>query len=135
MMKMILTFPILLILLIGNIGCTTTGTVDWPRVCNEIDGATAVATDYQALTEPQSKEHEALGQVIKYGNQASQVACAVADVDQADKRARVTALLNEGLRIADELIDDLADEERKRQAQLALIVIRMGLRRAGFQLE
>jgi len=116
-------------------GCMTTGAVDWPRVCNEIDGATAVATDYQALTEPASREHEALGQVIKYGSQASQVACAVAEVDESGKRARVQALLNEGLRVADDLIESISDPKKKRQAQLAFIVIKIGLRRAGFQLE
>jgi len=120
-------------------GCMTVGggqkQVDWPVVCNEIDGATAVATDYQALTEPHSKEHEALAQVIKHGNQASQVACAVADVDQADKRAKVQTLLNKGLKVASDLIEDISDPKKKRQVQLAMILVKMGLRRAGFQLE
>jgi len=134
-MKMIMSLLLILSLLTSS-GCMTTAggvrQVDWPVVCNELDGAEAIARDFRGLAGIGSDQYEALDEVCTYLDEAGTLACAVADAD--DKHARVQALLKEGLRIAVRLIDDIEDEDDKRNARLAVIIIKAGLRRAGFKL-
>jgi len=117
-------------------GCISVGgvrQVDWPRVCDDLKNAESVARDFRGLTKLGSDEYKALQLVVEYVDEASTLACSLAE--DASRQARVQSLLREGLRIAERLIDELDDEEKKRQAKLAVIIIKVGLRRAGFQLE
>ncbi|KKN74260.1 hypothetical protein LCGC14_0391990 [marine sediment metagenome] len=114
-------------------GCSASGGIDWPVVHAELSEAAAVARDFRALAGVGSEEYDALNKVVEYTEEARDVAGAVALGE--DRKARVEALLKEGIRIATRLIDDISDPEKKRRAQLALIVLKMSLRRAGFRLE
>lgn len=134
MMKLMKLWMMLIVLTCS--GCMTVGgvkQVNWPQVCDELKNTESVARDFRGLAGIGSDQYKALDEVVTYIDEAGTLACSLAE--GADRQARVQALLREGLRIAERMIDKLDDQERKRQAQLALIVVKMGLRRAGFQIE